>query len=557
VIRRAAARLTYSVLALCAMTAPRGVAAQGPRGAGPDARPIPAGTLRISAGATWDRSPEEYVGSGPGSLRGRGWRFTADSLTPTALPVLGPVQSLARTASGIPSLGASLGALTSGVRTTRETTPFEVEAGLTSRLSLSVRVPLVTMTSRVSVRMNPLGREATVGINPAYLTTEGTNGNTLLAAQLDTAARALNARIATCATQPAATGCAAFNANAATARATVTEATAFRAAMVALYGAGTSPGMPFVPTAGSAAQAAIDARIAGFKATFAALGISSLTAAGPGGAAPLTAGRLQSVLQDSAYGIRSTGLVPTVYRGTGDIEVTGRYTWHDSYANATRAGSWRQRLWWRAAVAATVRVGGTGRDASADLVALPLGAGSGGYAIAPVTDVGIGTKASVTVSLRAASSAAQTLRLRIPTTRDAPFPSADRVASVTRTPGSLAAVGIYPRWTLTDAVAIAGYYGYESEGADRYTGSASVASPSGGTQTATASVLDGLSERREHRAGAFVTYSAAGSSGRRAAGWPAEVSLGHFQTTAATGGRVLKHAYDEVTVRWYWRPLGR
>ena len=547
---------TIAVLALCAMTVARGVGAQGPRGAGPDARPLPAGTLRISAGATWDRTPEEYVGSGAGSLRGLGWRFSMDSLASAALPTLGTVESLARTASGVPTLRASLGTLAAGVRTTRETTPFEIEAGLTSRLSLSVRVPLVTATSRTSVRMNPAGREATVGINPTFLSATATSGNTLLAAQLDTAARALDARLTTCAAQPAATGCAAVNANAGTARAAIAEATAFRAAMTALYGAGSARGLPFIPTAGSAAQSAIDARIAGFKATFSALGIASITAAGPGGAAPLTAGSLQSVLQDSAYGIRSNGLVPTVYRGTGDIEVTGRYTWHDSYANATRTGSWRQRLWWRAAVAATVRTGASARDGSADLVALPLGNG-GGFAIAPIADVGIGTRASVTVSLRAASTSAQTLRLRIPATRDAPFPTADRTASVTRTPGTQAAIGIYPRWTLTDAVAVAGYYGYESEGADRYTGSTTVASPAGGTQTVTASVLDGLSERKEHRAGAFVTYSAAGGPVRHAAGWPLEVSLGHFQTTAATGGRVLKHAYDEVTVRWYWRPFGR
>ena len=102
---------TIAVLALCAMTVARGVGAQGPRGAGPDARPLPAGTLRISAGATWDRTPEEYVGSGAGSLRGLGWRFSMDSLASAALPTLGTVESLARTASGVPTLRASLGTL--------------------------------------------------------------------------------------------------------------------------------------------------------------------------------------------------------------------------------------------------------------------------------------------------------------------------------------------------------------------------------------------------------------------------------------------------------------
>jgi hypothetical protein len=547
---------TIAVLAFCAMTVARSMAAQGPRGAGPDARSLPAGTLRISAGATWDRSPEEYVGSGAGSLRGLGWRFSMDSVSSAAIPVLGTVESLARSASGIPTLRASLGTLAAGVRTTRETTPFEIEAGLTSRLSLAVRVPLVTATSRTSVRMNATGREATVGFNPVFLSATAANGNTLLAGQIDTAVRTLNARLTSCAAQPTGTGCASLNANAGTARAAVNEATAFRAAMVALYGAGTARGLPFIPTAGSATQAAIDARIAGLKATFASLGVASITAAGPGGAAPLTAAGFQSVLQDSAYGIVSNGLVPTVYRGTGDIEVSGRFTWHDSYVNATRAGSWRRRVWWRAAVAATLRTGPTPPDRSADLIPLPLGTGRG-FAIAPITDLGIGTRASVTMALRVASTSAQTVRLRIPATRDTPFPSADRVAQVTRTPGMLTSIGLYPRWTLTDAVAIAGYYGYESEAADRYTGSTTVASAAGGTQTAAASVLDGLSERREHRVGAFLTYSAAGGPVRHAAGWPLEVSLGHFQTTAATGGRVLKHAYDEVAVRWYWRPFRR
>lgn len=514
--------------------------------------------LRFGFAASWERNAEQYTGSGTGSLKELGARFSIDTLGANVFAALGPIESAARIMTGISSFRASLGKSVVHARNSFETTRFTAEYGVTSRLGMTLSVPLVTAVSRLDARMNPLGNEATVGFNPAYFAPLVVTSNEQLVSQFDAAASFVNQRLATCAAQPAATGCAAINANSASARALIDQSVAFTTAMTHLYGGRPNvTGAPFVPVAGGAAQAAIDARVAAFKAQFATFG-AQISASSPVGGAPLTASGLQTVLTDSVYRIIAQPLGSVVRRGVGDIDLSAQYTWHDSYAaRATATGAYRARLWWRSAIQGTYRLG-TGSAATADaLIPVSTGDHQNDIEVRSLTDVGVGTAASMTAVLRYTMQAQSTTSVRIPNAKADPFPEAFRTATVTRDPGDEMSLDLYPRWNFSEAVSVAGHYGYRSRVADSYQGSVTGATPAGTTITSNAAVLAEGTEAHEHRVGAILAYSAMAAWKRGRSKWPVEVSIAHFQTTAGSGGTVPKLAYDEINVRVYWRPFGR
>jgi hypothetical protein len=301
----------------------------------------------------------------------------------------------------------------------------------------------------------------------------------------------------------------------------------------------------------------VEARIAGFKAQYASFGAAQITGGPPVGAAPITAAGLQGLLSDSTYGIIARPLATVVRRAVGDIDLSAQFTWHDSYARSGRDGSAWNRIWWRSAIAGTYRVG-TGSAAEPDaLVNIGTGDHQNDVEVRALTDIGVGTRASVTTVLRFTMQSASSSRMRIASSPADPFPEAFRTSTVTRDPGDEMAVDVYPRLTLSDAMSFAAHYGYRSRGADAYSGSVTGTNPAGATVTANASALDAGTEAHEHRVGLIVAYSSVASWTAGRAPWPLEISISHFQTTAGSGGTVPKLAFDQVQVRWYWRPFSR
>ncbi|MDQ8164988.1 MAG: hypothetical protein P3A28_04410 [Gemmatimonadota bacterium] len=530
-------------------------AAQGPRGAGIDARTPGPGALSIVVGASWMRSPEEYR---DGVLRELGAKFTIDSLGTGTFQSLASVQADARIASGLPGFEASLGALRTHARRSFETTPVTVEYGIGKRAAVSVMVPFVTSAVRVDAQVNSLRTEANIGVNPAIGTPSLIANNASLLSQLDAATAYVNARVASCSANPAGAGCAAFNANAAGARTLADASKAYAAAIGTLYGGRNgATGALFVPLAGSAAQAAVAARLSGLKAQFAAFGAPGISATAPiGSAAPLTTGAFQSVLTDSSYGVMANPLGSVVRRGVGDIEVGGMLTVHDSYARATASGHWKARLWWRGAIGATVRLGTGALSDPAELIPVGTGDGQQDIELRSITDVGIGTRASVSLAVRYTQQASAEATLRIPDAAGDPFPEAFRTLTTTRSLGDEYAAELFPRWTASEALAIAGYYGVRRKGTDMLTGTASAADASGEIRALNAAVLTESGASTEHRFGAGMAYSTVAAWQRGQARWPIEVSITHYQTTRGSGSLVPKLAFDAVQLRWYWRPFG-
>ena len=527
--------------------------AQGPRGAGPDARTPAAGILRIGIGATWTRNAESYDANG--TVRELGARFSLDPLGTTALPLLAPIETATRSLAALPDFGASLGASVVHARKSMESTPLALEYGITPRIAVGVVIPLVTSISRVDLALSPLG--ASLGFNPSLTSEAAADANRQLLSQFAGAATFLNGRLATCAASPSATGCAAINTNAEAARALVLQSTSFATTLGTLYGgAAGGAGARFVPLAGSAAQAAIDARIAGFKAQYASLGATQIQSSGPVGAgAPLTASDFQRVLTDSAYGIIANPLGSVVRRGIGDIALSATWQWHDSWTAVPTTGSLRQQVRWRSAVVGTFRHGTGSAADPADLISVPLGDGQNDVEILSITDAGLGSRFSFTTLFRYTVQAPSDATVRFATGGGDPFPNQSNTVVHSRDPGDEFEIAFFPRVAFSEAISLAASYSFRSRTADNEV--APVITPAGPGIGGLSASRDVGGEARAHALGASLAYSTVASHARGGARWPLEISLEHFQTTRGSGGNVPKLAHDAVTVRWYWRPFGR
>lgn len=525
--------------------------AQGARGAGPDARTPPAGTIRIGFGVSWSRNTDLYD---DGTVRELGARYSFDPLGAGVIPSMSEAESAARDASGVPDLVGSLGASTVHARRATDMTPLTLEVGVTSRLAVGIVVPLVTAAVRVDAGVNRLGTEANFGLNPALTATGVAASNESLVAQLFTARTYVAQQIATCASTPGGLGCAPYVASPAVAQQLVTNASQFSAAITSLYGTTSQPGLPFVPLASSAVQYAVASRLAGFKAQFAAFGAPAVSAAAPLGApAPITGVQFQQLLTDTKYGIASTGLIPVTRRGVGNVELQAQYTLHDSYGTSTSGAAASGEPWWRASLGGTFQLGASRQSSPTDL--LPVDLGDPGTAIAGtgIAEIGIGRHFALASAVSLTSRQGTTVTLRVPQSPTDVLPGLSQELPLHVTPGAEVLATIAPRWTPNDALALAATYSYRSKTADSYT-----IDQSGGTflSPPDPSILGKGSAQQEHRFGASIAYSTVASWEAGHARWPIEVTLTHFQTTSGSGTAVPKLAYDGVTFRWYWRPFG-
>src|ERR1035437_10189782 len=309
---------------------PATLSAQAVTGVGDDATTLKRGELRIGVGSSWKSWYERYGQGTPGRPHGSveplGIDFNFDTVGVAQFENLAPVQSSIRTLAGMPGFVASLGTSLVQARDNMLSTPLSLEMGITNRVSLSVMVPFVTATSNVNFVMNPTGFEPTLGFNPTLIAPAASAADASFLAQFDSASAQLSRSIALCANTPSATGCAPINANPAAARALMTSANSFASGLAQLYGGRNgSSGALFVPIAGTAAQTAIEAKVAAFRAMYAAYGAGAITAAGPVAAqAPLTATDMQTVFTDSLFGVNGKALATSVTHGLGNIEEIGR-----------------------------------------------------------------------------------------------------------------------------------------------------------------------------------------------------------------------------------------
>jgi len=543
-----------------ALALPALARAQSVLGVGDDAVQLPRGTWRIRAIAEWVTAGERFGLNTPGRPKGSrepmGIDFNSDALGPTFFENLAPIQTSVRTLAGLPDFAGSLGRSVLRRRTNVTSTPLSAEIGVTNRISIGVLVPFVTATADIDFRLNPAGREATLGFNPGVTGSLAATRNATLVTELDNAAVTLGNRIQSCNANPALPNCGPINANPAAAQAFLQSAAAFANGLAAVYGgrAGTA-GALFVPVAGTVAQAAIDARLSGIKSQFSTYG-STISAAGPSAGAPMTIADAQRFLTDSAYGIRARPLATSITRGIGDIDFSVKMNLFDTFHGDADERRAPKGFNWRQAIGATFRFGAGKREDPDDLTDLGTGNHQNDVELRSFTDLLWGPHFWVSIAARQNIQLADVLTMRI-TDPDKPFAAAYRRQTVKRDLGDISEVEITPRWVLNDAVGLAIQYGFRRQGPSAYAGTFTVNDLNGTPVTIDAAVLNAETAETEHRFGGGISYSTVASHARGEARFPIEITWLRQISVSGSGGNVPRLSQDLVQLRWYGRLFGR
>jgi hypothetical protein len=536
--------------------------AQAVTGVGDDATLPRAGELRIGVGTVWQAANERYGRNTPGrpngSLEPLGVDFNFDTIGVGQFPLLAPVQNAVRSLAGMPGFTASLGAAFSQVRDNYLTTPVSIELGLTRRIELSVLVPFVTATSNVNFIVNPTGHEPTLGLNPTLSAPAALSADMLFLAQFDTASAQLSRTIVTCTAAPGTPGCTAVNSNPNAARSLVTNANSFASVMAQLYGGRSSSGSPFIPIEGTTAQTAIEAKVAAYRAMFAAFGLNAISATGPIGAqAPLTAADMQNVLSNPAFGINGTGFATTATHGLGDVDFGLKVNVYDSFHGADTLRFSPHGFNLRQSFGGIFRLGTATIPLPSEFGA--IGTGDRANAVQGRTFTDLLWGRHFWVSLVGSYTAYMTdqMQVRIPDTPTQVFLASYRQETVQRTLGDVVELQLNPRWTVNDYIAFSGQYYFRRKYSDSYSGKFTVTDLTGASTVLDASVLGLYTDAIEHRLGIGATYSTVALARRGKARIPLDISYFHYETTLGSLGRVPKIAVDQVTVRVYERLFGR
>jgi hypothetical protein len=542
---------------------PSMILAQAVTGVGDDATMPKKGDVRFSLIAYWNAWSERYGQGTPGRPNGSveplGVNFNFDTIGVAQIENLGAEQSAIRTLAGMPNFTSSLGTSRVLVHDNIQSTPLALEIGVAKRISLSVMVPFVTATSNVDFTMNPTGHEATLGFNPTLLAPATLATDQAFFAQFDSASSQLFRTIAACSAAPATAGCAPINANPTAARALITNANTFAAGLAAVYGGrGGATGNLFIPIAGTAAQTAIEAKIAAFKAMYAAYGTTVITGTGPVAAqAPLTATDMQTVLTNSAYGINAKPLATSVLRGLGDVEFGLKVNLLEPFHGSDTAGFAPKGFNWRQSVGGIFRLGTGTLPSPSDFTAIGTGDHQSSIQVKSFTDLFYGPHFWISVVASYTSQMADQLTLRIPDSPTQVILASYREESVHRQVGNTVDIQLTPRWNFNDYISLAAQYYYRHKSSDAYSGTFHVLDLNENSVTLDASVLGMYTEASESRFGVGATYSTVAYVTRHKTGLAFDVSYFHSETTLGSLGRVPKIATDQVTVRVYRRLFGR
>lgn len=464
-----------------------------------DASTPPKGMLRLHAATAWSRADGRYR---PGGAEPLGALFTADSLGARQIPPLAVAESLVREASGVP-FALTLGRSRLDATAREEIIPLTLEYGITHRLAIGVMMPIVRRRLAAQFRLDTAGGfAANVGPNQHRTSSAAAQNNATVAAQFASAAQQLQARLASCQADPAAPGCAALLARQAEAQTLLGASTAFATNLEQIYGSASGSGQPFVPTATSDAQLAIEARIATFNAQYRDLLATSanlLTALPFGAGGPAGVADLRDYFA-SEEGARDS--IATQERvGIGDVEVGFRYL------VVSRPATEARRLGLQLAVASAFRFSSGSEASPSEIADLRVGGGTESVDSRALLDVAYGR-----FGLFAAA--------RFETALSAEDTAAETFAVTDRRVLELSAA---PRWHLSRALALHGAWSLRD------------ADLSGGDQL----VGGGIS---------FSGFSST-PAGRTP---PVEMRFTHLESVRGDAGRP-KFFRDQVELRIYYR----
>ena len=374
---------------------------------------VPSGTLRVELEgslATFDRQFRN------GERENYGATLTSPALGSDRIPLLADAdQRIARIINS-PGYRLNLGALTTDALADVGTGFLGLGIGLTNRITIFGRIPLVRSRVQTATGLSSTGADA--GLNP------GQTGQQTFFDNFDAAIATLNGKLAA----------GDYNADPnarALAEATLAEATALRADLFGLL-ADPITASPVVPTNTSTTGAAVLGRIASLQTTLGSnLSVPGFDAAPQLAAAPLGTDGLRQVLT-SSLALR-TEETPVSFRG--DAEVGAALTLVDRWDRGSRRGGFRT------AVSGLVRLPTGVRERSDRPLDLGTGDGQTDIQVDLTTDVGSGLFGARLAGsyVRQLASDVQ-LRLAAPGTLVGP----ERLAFVRRDPGDILAINVQP-----------------------------------------------------------------------------------------------------------------
>jgi hypothetical protein len=450
-----------------------------------------AGRLRVTFDprvSVWD---DVFVA---GTRRPLGAFLTADSLGGAQLPQLARLDQDLLTATGAPGHLATLGAARLTLRAERRVTPLLLELGISDRLAVGVRVPLVRVNMRAAFTLD--STDGNLGLNPRA--DPGAGADAIYAAffqSFDAALAQLAQNIVSgsygCPGSPQCAAAQAFGDTAAAVRDAL-----FRTAL----GGGGADAAPFLPTTSSAAGLALDANLTRLQQEFAATwAVGGFTDAFLLPTQRAAATDFHSILADPLPGYGAGPLIDTrraLRFWLGDIELETRY----ALARGPR---------YRATLGALVRLPTGHQDSPHNLIDLAAGDAQLDVEGQVTQELVVGSRLWLNLALRAGLQTAGERDRRVAPGGSLFAPRA-ATARLAWDPGDYVALDFAPLYRFTPAFAAGVTAGFSTQGRDRYAFRAAADSLAVagalGTPVA-AGVLDAGTAVREARIGGAVTFS--------------------------------------------------
>lgn len=550
-------------LLLVALVAAFRVGAQPVPVPGDEARTLPGGVVRLWFGD--DNTRENQFWAPNGSLQPRAAALNFDTLGVAQVPAFAPSQAGIRTLTGDQNFVLNFGKVVTGSDVRVESFPISLEAGITKHLTIRARLPIVHTRQNIFLNVNPTRFEGNVAFNPALGSAQALATDAGVFTQFQNAARTLQQALASCAANPAAPHCAAINSERSALQNLVAQGNTFANGVAQVYGGPGGAGALVVPVNGSTVQNQINSRdsslTAQFNSAFRTIGLPVITLVQPV-AAPARAGvaEFDSLLTDTTFGFAVDSLRDIDTYGIGNAEVSATYQLFDSFHGNDTLRLHPHGFNYRLAVTGLFRLG-TGAP-PAQNVLLDPGTGTGENAVEGhvATDLLFGKHLWATIVGRGTYQLSDNIVTRIPGAEGEVLNPLYSLTTVSRRLGNALELEVDPHYTVNDYFVVSGFYLFRHKDADTYTGTLSLDSAQTGIGPVklNAAVLGLNTDYTTQRVGFGLTFSTVAAAALRKHPWlPLDISYLHYETITATGGYLPKTFVDSVTLRLYFRLLGK
>jgi hypothetical protein len=468
---------------------------------------VPGGVVRVELDGSLERFDRRF---GDGHLEPYAADFSSSALGSDRIPFLADADTRIGRIIGNSSYRINLGALSTDAHADVGAGFLGLSLGLTSRITIFGRIPLVRSRVQSRMELNPASADA--GLNP------GQADQLAFFGEFDGALTTLSNKLAA----------GDYDGNPtqrALAQATLTDGTALRADLFGLL-ADPSTASPALPITASPAGTAINGRITALQNTLASsLDVPGFTLTPELPQEPMSQADLVQMLS-SPTGPFRLRLDESSVTFRGDSEAGAALTLVDSWDRGARRGGFR------VALSGLVRLP-TGREKSIDRP-LSLGTGDGqtDVQVDLVTDVGAGQfGARITGTYVRQLPADILTRVTRPSQ---PFAGLDRVAMVHWDPGDIISLGVRPFYRLARTLAFQAGLEHWTRSTDRF----SYVSAADALPGIDPNILAEQSKTNATLLSVGITYANPGGLRPGGRGLPVDASWAYERVLRAGGGPV-------------------